>query len=196
MFSATFPEEIQRMAGDYLNNYIYIAIGVVGGACADVTQIIHKVPKLKKNNKLTEVLDVSTEGAIVFVETKCGADVLASLLSELEIPTTSIHCDRLQSQREQALRDFKCGKMKVLIAAVVAARGLEIKTVSHVINFDLPNTIDEYVHRIGHTGRVGNKGVASSFYDPQRDSVLANDLMRILNRAGQDIHEFLRSVCL
>uniref|UniRef100_A0A0A1X226 RNA helicase n=1 Tax=Zeugodacus cucurbitae TaxID=28588 RepID=A0A0A1X226_ZEUCU len=193
MFSATFPEEIQRLAGAYLSNYIFIAIGVVGGACSDVTQDIFEVKKFQKRSKLMELLSESSDGTIVFVETKRGADFLASLLSETEFPTTSIHGDRLQRQREMALADFKSGKMKVLIATSVAARGLDIKNVKHVINYDLPNSVDEYVHRIGRTGRVGNNGRASSFFDPEQDSAIASDLVKILEGASQEVPQFLRS---
>ncbi|XP_036341505.1 ATP-dependent RNA helicase vasa [Rhagoletis pomonella] len=193
MFSATFPEEIQRLAGEYLSNYIFITIGVVGGACSDVTQEIFEVKKFQKRSKLMELLGESSDGTIVFVETKRGADFLASLLSETEFPTTSIHGDRLQRQREMALADFKSGKMKVLIATSVAARGLDIKNVKHVINYDLPNSIDEYVHRIGRTGRVGNNGRATSFFDPEQDSAMASDLVKILEGASQEVPEFLRS---
>lgn len=124
MFSATFPEEIQRLAGEFLKNYIFVTIGVVGGACSDVQQTVYEVGKFNKRSKLMEILREGADGTIVFVETKRGADFLASFFSETEFPTTSIHGDRLQSQREQALRDFKNGKMKVLIATSVAARGL------------------------------------------------------------------------
>ena len=127
---------------------------------------------------------------MVFVETKRNADFLASVLSNEGMisrffyrnvifflkkkcafvfegfPTTSIHGDRLQREREEALRDFKTGRMPILVATAVAARGLDIKGVSHVVNYDLPKTIDEYVHRIGRTGRVGNTGKATSFFDP------------------------------
>nr|XP_036229860.1 ATP-dependent RNA helicase vasa isoform X8 [Bactrocera oleae] len=193
MFSATFPEEIQRLAGAYLSNYIFITIGVVGGACSDVTQQIFEVKKFQKRAKLMELLSESSDGTIVFVETKRGADFLASLLSETEFPTTSIHGDRLQRQREMALADFKSGKMKVLIATSVAARGLDIKNVKHVINYDLPNSVDEYVHRIGRTGRVGNNGRATSFFDPDQDSAIASDLVKILEGASQEVPQFLRS---
>lgn len=125
MFSATFPETIQRMAGKYLSEYIFLAIGQVGGACKDVKQSIFEVGKFKKREKLMEILNAEDpRGTMVFVETKRTADFLASFLSESDHPTTSIHGDRKQSQREEALSDFKKGKMKVLIATSVAARGL------------------------------------------------------------------------
>lgn len=126
MFSATFPNEIQRMAGKYLHEYIFLTIGVVGGASTDVEQIVYEVGKFDKRKKLMEILDAADDvrGTMVFVETKRTADFLASFLSESKHPTTSIHGDRKQSQREEALRDFKTGRMKVIIATSVAARGL------------------------------------------------------------------------
>jgi probable ATP-dependent RNA helicase DDX4 len=141
---------------------------------------------------LDEYCNNSDEDRIlVFVETKKTADFLASLLSETKISSTSIHGDRLQREREEALRDFRTGKRKVLIATSVAARGLDIKGVTHVINYDLPKDVQDYVHRIGRTGRVGNRGKATSFYDPEQDSSIASDLARILKEANQPIPEFL-----
>lgn len=110
--------------------------------------------------------DVGTERTLVFVEQKKNADFLATFLSSEGLPTTSIHGDRMQSERETALADFKSGHRNILIATDVAARGLDIKGVAHVINYDLPKEIDSYVHRIGRTGRVGNIGKATSFVDP------------------------------
>lgn len=125
MFSATFPEDIQRMAGSYLHEYIFLTIGIIGGACQDVEQKVHAIGKFEKRNKLMELLNAEDPvGTMVFVETKRTADFLASFLSESEHPTTSIHGDRTQKQREEALADFKKGRMKVIIATSVAARGL------------------------------------------------------------------------
>lgn len=155
MFSATFPETIQIAAGRFLMNYIFVSIGIVGGACSDVEQIVYDVKKYDKRDKLIEILDQSDPaGTMVFVETKRDADFLASFLSETTHPTTSIHGDREQRQREEALADFKRGRMKILIATSVAARGLDIKNVNHVINYNLPKQIDDYVHRIGRTGKL------------------------------------------
>lgn len=131
---------------------------------------------------------------LVFVETKKTADFLASFMSETKMSSTSIHGDRLQREREEALRDFRTGKRKVLIATSVAARGLDIKGVTHVINYDLPKDVQDYVHRIGRTGRVGNRGKATSFYDPKQDTGIAGNLARILKDAGQAIPEFLGNV--
>lgn len=193
MVSATFPKEIQRLAGKFLNDYIFLAVGIVGGACTDVEQKIYSVEKFEKRKKLLDILNENDpSGTMVFVETQRGADFLATFLSETKIPTTSIHGARLQREREEALNDFKSGRMKLLIATSVAARGLDIKNVVHVINYDLPKSIDEYVHRIGRTGRVGNKGKSTSFYDPEEDSMIAQDLAKILAQAEQPIPEFIQ----
>lgn len=144
---------------------------MVGGACADVTQTVLKIGKFEKRSKLKDILESEVGSTLVFVEQKKTADFLASFLSENEIKSTSIHGNRLQQQREQALGDFKSGRMKVLLATAVAARGLDIPNVALVINFDLPKTIDEYVHRIGRTGRVGNVGKSTAFFDPERQEV-------------------------
>ena len=167
MFSATFPNEVQTLAAEFLaDNYLFLSIGMVGCASQDVEQTILAVEKFKKRDKLTEILkEAGTDRTLVFVETKRNADFIATYLSDQGFPTTSIHGDRLQREREQALADFKLGRMPVLVATAVAARGLDIKGVKHVINYDLPNQIDEYVHRIGRTGRVGNVGRATSFFD-------------------------------
>lgn len=143
---------------------------------------------------LKEYTENSHEDRIlVFVETKKTADVLASFLSDVKMSSTSIHGDRLQREREEALRDFRSGKRKILIATSVAARGLDIKGVTHVINYDLPKDIQDYVHRIGRTGRVGNKGKATSFFDPTSasDMELAGKLAQILKDASQPVPEFL-----
>lgn len=194
MFSATFPEEIQIYAGEFLKNYVFLAVGIVGGACSDVEQNFVNVDKYMKRKKLIEILNESDpKGTIVFVETQRNADFLASILSETVYPTTSIHGGRKQPERELALGQFKRGEMHILIATSVAARGLDIKNVEHVINYDMPKTVDEYVHRIGRTGRVGNCGKATSFYDNEIDSSISNALVTILKESNQKVPDFLVS---
>jgi probable ATP-dependent RNA helicase DDX4 len=154
MFSATFPEQIQELASMYLKNYLFLTVGIVGGASTDVEQEFIEVTKFKKREMLTDILTQYTSSddedrMLVFVETKRTADYLASLMSETAISSTSIHGDRSQCERETALREFRKGIRKILIATAVAARGLDIKGVTHVINYDLPKDVDEYVHRIG-----------------------------------------------
>lgn len=125
MFSATFPADVQDLAGQFLNNYIFVAVGIVGGACTDVQQNIYNVAKFEKRKKLLEILRRDDpSGTMIFVEKKFQADFLASFLSEDSLPTTSMHGDRLQRQREEALAEFKQNKMKILVGTSVMARGL------------------------------------------------------------------------
>lgn len=192
MYSATFPEEVQGLARKFLQDYIFLAVGPVGGANSDVVQSILEVEKNKKRETLMDVLSQGElDKTLVFVETKRNADFLAAFLSGKNLPTTSIHGDREQKEREEALRDFKSGSMKILVATAVAARGLDIKGVAHVINYDMPKSIDEFVHRIGRTGRVGNTGRATSFYESSSDSAIAGDLAKVLKDAGQVVPSFL-----
>ncbi|KAI3366259.1 hypothetical protein L3Q82_009727, partial [Scortum barcoo] len=193
MFSATYPEDIQRMASDFLKtDYLFLAVGVVGGACSDVEQTFIQVTKFSKREQLLDLLKTTgTERTMVFVETKRLADFIAAYLCQEKVPTTSIHGDREQREREQALADFRSGRCPVLVATSVAARGLDIPDVQHVVNFDLPNNIDEYVHRIGRTGRCGNTGRAVSFYDPDVDGQLARSLVTVLSKAQQEVPSWL-----
>ncbi|XP_033035483.1 probable ATP-dependent RNA helicase DDX4 isoform X6 [Trachypithecus francoisi] len=196
MFSATFPEEIQRLAAEFLkSNYLFVAVGQVGGACRDVQQTVLQVGQFSKREKLVEILrNIGDERTMVFVETKKKADFIATFLCQEKISTTSIHGDREQREREEALGDFRCGKCPVLVATSVAARGLDIENVQHVINFDLPSTIDEYVHRIGRTGRCGNTGRAISFFDLESDNHLAQPLVKVLTDAQQDVPAWLEEI--
>lgn len=192
MFSATFPEEIQKLAGDFLNDYLFVTVGRVGGANTDVTQNFFEVDRMQKRESLCDILSAGgTEKTLVFVEMKRNADFLASYLCQSGYPTTSIHGDRLQREREEALRDFKSGKAHVLVATSVAARGLDIPEVMHVVNYDLPSSIDEYVHRIGRTGRCGNLGKATSFFSADSDQAMAAPLLRILKEAKQTVPDWL-----
>ncbi|XP_063963214.1 probable ATP-dependent RNA helicase DDX4 isoform X6 [Lytechinus pictus] len=193
MFSATFPPEIQEKAGMYLNDYLFLTVGRVGGAASDIEQRVLSVKQFEKREKLMEILRDQNEDdrTLVFVEMKRNADFLATLLSQSDFHATSIHGDRQQQEREEALREFKIGRAPILVATSVAARGLDIPKVKHVVNYDLPKEIDEYVHRIGRTGRVGNTGRSTSFYDAEKDSNIARALIKILADASQDVPEFL-----
>jgi len=196
MFSATFPDEIQKLAHDFLKeDFLFLTVGRVGGACSDVEQVIMQVDQGDKRDellKLVEHVKTSKQRTLVFVETKRNADFLACYLSQdADFPCTSIHGDRLQQQREEALRDFKSGECPLMVATSVAARGLDIQDVQHVINYDLPSDIDEYVHRIGRTGRCGNIGKATSFYDDSKDAQLSSLLVKTLADANQVVPDWL-----
>ncbi|XP_054843650.1 probable ATP-dependent RNA helicase DDX4 isoform X2 [Eublepharis macularius] len=196
MFSATFPEEIQRLAGEFLKiEYLFVVVGQVGGACSDVQQTILQVSQYDKRDKLVEILQgIGDKRTMVFVETKKKADFFATLLCQEKIKTTSIHGDREQREREEALHDFRSGRCPVLVATSVAARGLDIENVQHVINVDLPSSVDDYVHRIGRTGRCGNIGKAVSFFDPATDSGIAQPLIKVLADAQQEVPSWLEEI--
>jgi len=210
MFSATFPDPVQEIAHKYLlDKFVLLYIGdSMVGANDCITQCIEEVPGNFKKTRLLELLNVDLERyevtdeniykmkTLVFVQQKRQVDQLALILIGVGIKTMTIHGDRLQYQREEALDAFIHGDCPVLIASAVAARGLDITGVDHVINYDLPQcdsgSLTEYVHRIGRTGRVGNPGRATSFYEENRDQPLAEGLVGILAHSGQVVPDFLQ----
>ncbi|URE41946.1 Succinyl-coa ligase [Musa troglodytarum] len=198
LFSATFPKEIQRLASDFLNNYIFLAVGRVGSSTDLIVQRVEFVPESDKRSYLMDLLhaqrDTGVHGkqalTLVFVETKRGADSLEHWLCMNGFPATTIHGDRTQQEREHALRSFKSGTTPILVATDVAARGLDIPHVAHVINFDLPNDIDDYVHRIGRTGRAGKTGRATAFFN-ESNSSLARALTELMQESNQEVPDWL-----
>ncbi|GJS60115.1 DEAD-box ATP-dependent RNA helicase 37-like protein [Tanacetum coccineum] len=198
LFSATFPREIQRLASDFLSNYIFLTVGRVGSSTDLIVQRVEYVQESDKRSHLMDLLhaqkDTGTNGkqplTLVFVETKKGADSLEHWLYSNGFPATTIHGDRSQPEREQALRSFKSGNTPILVATDVAARGLDIPHVSHVVNFDLPNDIDDYVHRIGRTGRAGKTGLATAFFNDNNTS-LAKGLADLIQEANQEVPAWL-----
>jgi len=197
LFSATFPEEVQKIAKEFLRaDYQFLTVGIIGSAQTDVTQQVLEVEQREKMTNIKSVLRDMPPGSkiLVFVKTKKQADFLASLLSQEDMGATSIHGDRLQKEREMALRDFKTGAHPIMVATSVAARGLDIPNVTHVINYDMPDEIAEYVHRIGRTGRAGNRGNSISFFDPTKDYDMARSLVKILSEAQQDVPDWLESI--
>ncbi|CAL1271103.1 unnamed protein product [Larinioides sclopetarius] len=159
MFSATFPKKVQELARKFLDNYIFLAVGRVGSTSENITQKVVWVEEHDKRSFLLDLLNAAGDSlTLTFVETKKGADALEHFLLGEGYPVTSIHGDRTQREREEALWNFRTGHTSVLVATAVAARGLDIPNVKHVINFDLPSDVEEYVHRIGRTGRVGTVG--------------------------------------
>ncbi|KAF0907044.1 hypothetical protein E2562_014652, partial [Oryza meyeriana var. granulata] len=198
LFSATFPKEIQRMASDFLADYIFLAVGRVGSSTDLIVQRVEFVLDADKRSYLMDLLHAQrangTHGkqalTLVFVETKRGADALENWLYNNGFPATSIHGDRTQQEREYALRSFKSGATPILVATDVAARGLDIPHVAHVINFDLPNDIDDYVHRIGRTGRAGKSGLATAFFNESNIS-LARPLSELMQEANQEVPQWL-----
>merc|ERR1712087_499518 len=185
------------MARDFLNDYVFITVGRVGSASELITQTVVYAGELKQKvrhlQKAVQEHRPKDGLAVVFVETKRAADTLELELHGSGVPVTAIHGDRSQSEREEALHAFKSGANPVLVATDVAARGLDIPNVALVVNFDMPKQLDDYVHRIGRTGRAGRKGVAIAFVN-ERCTYLA-ELGHLLVEAKQDPPLWFNNLC-
>ncbi|KAG2394169.1 hypothetical protein C9374_003933 [Naegleria lovaniensis] len=194
LYSATFPKETQKLALDFLHDELFVQVGVIGGTTENITQKFFQVSAKEKKDKLVEVLsEHKTEKTLVFVQQKSTCDQLYEHLTPLGFKCCVIHGDKDQRTRERSLRQFKEGYSTILIATDVAARGLDIEKVTHVVNYDLPKEIDSYVHRIGRTGRVGNLGQATALFDPEEDSKLCRDLLKILKDANQEVPDYIEN---
>ncbi|AMD19617.1 HCL534Cp [Eremothecium sinecaudum] len=194
MFSATFPTDIQHLASDFLKDYIFLSVGRVGSTSENITQKVLHVEDIDKRSVLLDLLAASDGGlTLVFVETKRMADALTDFLIMQGLSATAIHGDRTQAERERALSYFRAAKANILVATAVAARGLDIPNVTHVINYDLPSDIDDYVHRIGRTGRAGNTGLATAFFNRGNKNVV-KELVDILQEANQEVPSFLTQI--
>ncbi|KAG9321302.1 hypothetical protein KVV02_007875 [Mortierella alpina] len=192
MFSATFPTAIQVLARDFMkDDYCKLRIGRIGGTTTDIQQKLLYVEECDKEETLVELLtSLPPSRTLIFVHTKRQADYLDYVLYNQQFPCVSLHGDRNQKERELALDAFKRGISPILIATAVAARGLDIKNILHVINYDLCDDIDEYVHRIGRTGRAGHQGLATSFYNKTAYAI-APDLTKLLIECHQEMPDFL-----
>ncbi|KAE8551689.1 hypothetical protein EYB25_005579 [Talaromyces marneffei] len=195
MFSATFPRDIQMLARDFLKDYVFLSVGRVGSTSENITQRIEYVEDHDKRSVLLDILHThgSTGLTLIFVETKRMADSLCDFLINQNFPATAIHGDRTQRERERALEMFRNARCPILVATAVAARGLDIPNVTHVVNYDLPTDIDDYVHRIGRTGRAGNTGIATAFFNRGNRGVV-RDLIDLLKEANQEVPSFLENI--
>ena len=165
-FSATMPKEISTLAGQMLKNPVHVAVSPVATTADLVEQKVIFVETSRKRQVLAEILRSSKmTRTLVFTRTKHGADRVTQHLEAAGQPAAAIHGDKSQPQRERALQMFKQGRIGVLVATDIAARGIDVDGVTHVVNFDLPNVPEAYVHRIGRTARAGHTGVAISFCD-------------------------------
>ena len=194
MFSATFPRDIQMLARDFLKDYVFLSVGRVGSTSENITQKVEYVEDPDKRSVLLDILHTHGAGlTLIFVETKRMADSLSDFLINQNFPATSIHGDRTQRERERALEMFRNGRCPILVATAVAARGLDIPNVTHVVNYDLPTDIDDYVHRIGRTGRAGNTGLSTAFFNRGNRGVV-RDLIDLLKEAHQEVPSFLENI--
>lgn len=181
-FSATMPPEIQTLANTILSNPVKVEVTPVSSTAEKVQQAVYFVDKKDKKNLLYYVLqDKNIMSALVFTRTKHGADKVMKDLVKSGIKAEAIHGNKSQSQRQNALRNFKERKTRVLVATDIAARGIDIDELSHVINFELPNIPESYVHRIGRTGRAGASGIALSFCDQEEKEYL-RDINKLIGK--------------
>jgi ATP-dependent RNA helicase RhlE len=181
LFSATFPREVEALAADELRQPVRIDVGK-SKAAHTVAHALYPVPNHLKADFLVALLKhTDAYSMLVFTRTKHRAERLARVLSKQGFMTTSLHSDRSQNQRQSALRGFKDGKYQIMVATDIAARGLDIESVSHVINFDVPDTTEAYIHRIGRTGRAEREGDAFTLITPE-DRGMVRDIERALGK--------------
>jgi ATP-dependent RNA helicase RhlE len=174
LFSATFPDEIRNLAKSLLSNPAEIQVATRNAVADLVTHIVHPVAREKKRDLLSYLIQTrDLKQVLVFTGTRIGANRLAHQLRRDHIHADAIHGDKTQAERELALQDFKAGKTAVLVATDVASRGLDIEGLPQVINFDVPHSPEDYVHRIGRTGRAGLTGEAISLVAPEDMEALA-----------------------
>ena len=175
LFSATMSPSIEQLARSTTKDPALVEVSVRGRAATLVDQIAYQVPLESKTALLLELLEKEYgrfERVLIFTRTRRGAERLSHVLKARDHTVTRIHADRTQPQREQALRAFSDGRARVLVATDIAARGLDINAVSHVINYDVPVAPEDYVHRVGRTGRAGNQGQAISIVAPTDEYAL------------------------
>ncbi len=188
-FSATMPAEIQKLADTILSNPAKVEVTPVSSTAQTIQQSLYYVGKGDKKSLLNHLLqDASIETALVFTRTKHGADKVTKDLTRAGIPAEAIHGNKSQNARQRALHNFKTRQTRVLVATDIAARGIDVDNLSHVINFDLPNIPETYVHRIGRTGRAGASGIAISFCDHEEKEFL-RDINKLIGKTVPVISE-------
>ncbi|MDR0888141.1 MAG: DEAD/DEAH box helicase [Candidatus Methanoplasma sp.] len=172
LFSATMPEDIKRLASDYMVKPKEISVSKDEMVLDQIKQFYISVGRRNKSWALCRILDIDQPKAIIFCQTKKMVDILEERLSSLDYKSEAIHGDMPQSKREKVLKDFKSDKTDILIATDVAARGLDVDDISYVVNYDMPEDVDTYIHRIGRTGRAGKEGIAVSFITAEEEYLI------------------------
>jgi len=181
-FSATLPKNIVELSKKILRNPVKVEISPVSPAAETVEQYLYYTNKSKKKDLLLHILEEQKiEQALLFSRTKHGADRIARNLKNKNIKTAAIHGDKAQNQRQKSLKQFKDGSIRVLVATDIAARGIDIDNLKYVINYDLPNIAETYIHRIGRSGRAGEKGNAISICEPEENAYI-KDIEKLINK--------------
>ena len=181
-FSATMPKDIVALSGSILHDPVRVEVTPVSSTVDTVDQCVYFVEKPEKKGLLISVLKKeSDQSVLVFSRTKHGADNISRTLKKAGIQSEAIHGNKSQGQRQRALSDFKSGKIKVMVATDIAARGIDIHELNLVINYDLPDVAETYVHRIGRTGRAGHTGRALTFCTSD-EQVMVKDIQKLTGR--------------
>ncbi|RYY52893.1 MAG: DEAD/DEAH box helicase [Chitinophagaceae bacterium] len=181
-FSATMPPEIQQLSNILLSDPVRVEVTPVSSTAETIQQHLYYTEKQNKSSLLVHLLKDETIGtALVFSRTKHGADKIARGLTKAGIKAEAIHGNKSQNARQAALSNFKARKTRILVATDIAARGIDIDELTHVINYDLPNVPETYVHRIGRTGRAGANGIAFSFCDYE-EKIYLRDIQKLINK--------------
>jgi len=194
-FSATMPPEIQKLADNILYKPVKVEVTPVSSTADTIKQAVYFVEKDQKNALLMDILkDKSIETVLVFTRTKHGADKVVKVLAKNDIKAEAIHGNKAQNARQRALDNFKSKTTRVLVATDIAARGIDVDNLAYVINFDIPNIPETYVHRIGRTGRAGANGTAFSFCDSEEKNFL-RDIQKLIakNIPVIEDHDFKKS---
>ncbi|KAH0615038.1 uncharacterized protein H6S33_000674 [Morchella sextelata] len=191
MWSATWPKEVRQLASDFQNDFIQVNIGSLElSANHNIQQIVEIMMDYDKRDRLIKhlekVMDDKNSKCLIFTGTKRTADEITRFLRQDGWPCLAIHGDKQQNERDWVLNEFKTGKSPIMVATDVASRGIDVRNITHVINFDYPNNSEDYVHRIGRTGRGGAKGTAITFFTTN-DAKQAKDLLTVLREAKQQI---------
>ena len=184
LFSATMPPEVEALARKYLRKPVVVQVGRRSSAANTVSHYVYPVPQPRKAALLASLIkEHAMDSVLVFTRTKHGADRVVRHLEKEDIPATAMHADKTQPQRTAAIEDFRDGKIRVLVATDIAQRGLDISHITHVINYDVPTQAEDYVHRIGRTGRAAKEGDAFTFMD-SGEIAMVRQIERVI---GQEI---------
>jgi ATP-dependent RNA helicase RhlE len=182
LFSATFPDEIRKLASSFMHSPVTVEVARRNTPAELVAQVAHPVDGVRKRELLAHLVKTNDwKQVLVFVRTKHGANRLAQQLTREGVHSDAIHGNKAQNARTRALAEFKDGRTRVLVATDIAARGLDIEALPHVVNYDLPHVAEDYVHRIGRTGRAGAEGEAVSFVSAEERPLMAA-IERLMNR--------------
>jgi len=188
-FSATMPDNIVALSKKILKNPIKVSVSPVSSTADTIQQYLYYTNRSDKNNLLIHILEnMEINQVLLFSRTKHGADRIVRNLKKKKIKAEAIHGDKSQNQRQNALAQFKDRKIRVLVATDIAARGIDIDKLGYVINFDIPNIAETYVHRIGRSGRAGEAGIAISICEPE-ENVFVKDIEQLINRRIEVVSE-------